>query len=1040
MDSEIGNIETAECERLLSGNVVQAQIYGSKKEPGAQTAMMADNDQRPPNPSKTLPQYIAALAATGGAFAAGTTLGWTSPIKAALINGTGQAGNYEFPISDTDFSLIGSLVTLGAALVCLFIGTIIQIVGRKLTMLLLVIPFTVGWALVTLPTNLAMLECGRFLLGISGGAFCVAAPTYTGEIAQTSIRGSLGSYFQLMLVLGVLFSYIVGGQANVFTLNLICACIPIIFAIVFVFMPESPAYLISKGKKEAAAKSLKWLRGSEYDYSQELAELQAQHEADKNNKVSLTAALSRRSTIKAVYIGLGLMFFQQMSGINAVIFYTKDIFEAAKTGVDSGLATIIVGVMQVISVFISSIIVDKLGRRLLLLPSAIIMALCTILLGTYFYMQGQDEESVASIGWLPIVSMCVFIILFSLGFGPIPWMMMGELFSNDIKGVAGSAAGALNWSVAFFVTSTFNWMNNTFGKGETFWIFSLFCILGAVFVFIFVPETKGKSLPDIQRMLAGEKIIGKEHPSGTTTVDSKTSELWHFDRKSATMSQRDEQQPLLQSNRTQYESIRSENELDPIMVAENGLGHAKRLPQYSATIAATTGALAAGAVLGWSSPAETYIVTQSAYNFTVTDEQYSWISSFATIGGIISCLVIGLVMDIVGRKSTMLLLIIPFSFGWALIIWPISVAMLYIGRFSVGFAGGAFFVVAPAYIGEIASKDIRGTLSSCLQLMITIGILFAYVFGHFFSLNTFNAICAILPLIFGAIFVWMPESPYFYIMKNRPESAENALIWLRGSDYNINDELMEIQIEHNLMIQNKTSILTALNKSSTKRALTISLTLVILVQFSGINAVIFYTSEIFRMANAGIESTLATIIVGTMQVIATFVASLTVDRLGRRFLLSISASIMFVCNIGLGIYFFLQDHNSPYIDYLNWLPIFSLCVYIIAFSLGCGPIPWVLVSEIFATEAKAIASSLTGSTSWLIAFLVTKFFTNVKSMIGVGQTFFMFAGFAALCTLFVISIVPETKGKTFNEIQRSLHGEDMTSVEDENENSTSVTI
>lgn len=220
-----------------------------------------------------------------------------------------------------------------------------------------------------------------------------------------------------MLVIGVLFSYVVGMLANVFTLNLICATIPIIFGIIFMFMPETPSFLISKGKKEAAAKSLKWLRGNEYDYSQELAELQAQHEADKKNKVSLAAALSRRSTLKAIFISLGLMFFQQMSGINAVIFFTKDIFDAADTGIDSGIATIIVGVMQVISVIVSSIIVDKLGRRLLLLPSAIVMSVCTILLGIYFFMKDQDSNSVASLGWLPIAALCVFIILFSLGFG-----------------------------------------------------------------------------------------------------------------------------------------------------------------------------------------------------------------------------------------------------------------------------------------------------------------------------------------------------------------------------------------------------------------------------------------------------------------------------------------------------------------------------------------------------------------------------------------------------------------------------------------------
>lgn len=393
-------------------------------------------------------------------------------------------------------------------------------------------------------------------------------------------------------------------------------------------------------------------------------------------------------------------------------------------------------------------------------------------------------------------------------------------------------------------------------------------------------------------------------------------------------------------------------------------------------------------------------------------------------------------MDILGRKNTMLLLIIPFTIGWALIIWPVSVVMLYIGRFFVGFAGGAFFVVAPAYIGEIATKDIRGTLGSCLQLMITAGILFVYVIGHFFSLNTFNVICAILPLIFGAIFIWMPETPYFYVMKNRAENAEKSLKWLRGEQYDFNDELTEIQIEHDLINRNRTNWIAALNKSSTKRGLMISLLLLLFTQLSGINAVIFYTDWIFKAANAGIESSVATIIVGIMQVVATFVASLTVDKLGRRFLLITSASIMCICNISLGVFFYLHDHKSPALEFLNWLPICSLCIYIIAFSLGLGPIPWILVGELFTTEVKAIASSLSGATSWLVAFLVTKCFSNVRDMIGVGQTFFIFAAFSAICTVFVAISIPETKGKTFNEIQKSLHREAINSAEDDDDNTT----
>lgn len=433
---------------------------------------------------------------------------------------TSFIGEYGFSVTRDEWSWVGSIVTLGAAAVCLFIGTVINFIGRKLTMLLLVIPFTIGWVLVIWASNVAMLYVGRLLLGVSGGAFCITAPMYTGEIAQSDIRGTLGSYFQLMMVIGILFVYSVGMVVNVFVLSVVSACIPLIFAAIFVFMPETPLYLISKGKKEEAVRSLKWLRGKDYDYSGELADLQAQHEENKANKGSLAAAFARRSTIKALCISLGLMFFQQMSGINAVIFYTKGIFEAANTGIDSGIATIIVGVMQVIAVFVSSIVVDKLGRRLLLIPSIAAMAICTFLLGLYFYMKDNGHD-VTGLGWLPIASLCVFIVLFSLGFGPIPWMMMGELFASDIKGLAGSLAGTFNWSLAFLITKTFGYFNETFGNGQTFWIFTAFCLVGLVFTVLVVPETKGKSLPEIQRMLNGEKIVSPESGNNGATSDSK---------------------------------------------------------------------------------------------------------------------------------------------------------------------------------------------------------------------------------------------------------------------------------------------------------------------------------------------------------------------------------------------------------------------------------------------------------------------------------------------------------------------------------------
>lgn len=253
-----------------------------------------------------------------------------------------------------------------------------------------------------------------------------------------------------MITIGILFVYAVGAGVNVFWLSVICGVIPLIFGAIFFLMPESPTYLVMKDKNQEASNAIKWLRGKQYDPTEDVADLQNDIEEQRRHNLSFIEALSRKTTIRGLTISFGLMFFQQVSGINAVIFYTNDIFGAANTGVDPGLATIIVGVMQVVATFIASLVVDKLGRRILLLASDSIMALCTLVLGIYFFMKSNDADSVENIGFIPIVALCVFIVSFSIGFGPVPWLMVGELFASDVKGYAASLSGTLNWFLGKF--------------------------------------------------------------------------------------------------------------------------------------------------------------------------------------------------------------------------------------------------------------------------------------------------------------------------------------------------------------------------------------------------------------------------------------------------------------------------------------------------------------------------------------------------------------------------------------------------------------
>lgn len=326
---------------------------------------------------------------------------------------------------------------------------------------------------------------------------------YIGEIAETSIRGALGSFFQLFLTIGILFTYVIGAVTDWKTLSIISAVIPILFGLIFFFMPETPQYLLKKNKLKEAENSLRWLRGPNYDISAEIESMQQDVENAAKNKASLKDLVVNKANRNALICSLGLMFFQQVSGINAVIFYTNFIFESAGSTLKPSIATIIVGIVQTIFTVVSSMLIEKAGRRILLLQSCICMGLCLTVLGVFFRLR-IAEYDVSNIGWLPLASMVIFIITFSMGFGPIPWMMMGELFSAECKGVASGLAVMVNWILVFIITKIFPTMIANIGSDFTFWVFALFMLLAVFFVYFVVPETKGKTNAQIQAELAGK--------------------------------------------------------------------------------------------------------------------------------------------------------------------------------------------------------------------------------------------------------------------------------------------------------------------------------------------------------------------------------------------------------------------------------------------------------------------------------------------------------------------------------------------------------
>lgn len=268
------------------------------------------------------PQVLAGLAAAVGLLQFGVAIGWSSA-GGKLIAGVDRYS----PVSDEEFAWVASIFTIGCAFSCLGIGFFLKKFGRKSTMIASSIPCIAGWACLAWARNLEMLLLGRWILGLFGGGFCIAAPLYSAEICQKEIRGTVGMLSAILLNVGILIAYLLGAYLSLFWQNVVSAIFPLIFVPILVFIPESPQFLVLEKRDAEAASALKWLRGANYEPQWEIHEMKR----DINDiPVKLIEMLKSKADRRAFAIGFGLMFFQQASAINAVLFYTSFIFTASK--------------------------------------------------------------------------------------------------------------------------------------------------------------------------------------------------------------------------------------------------------------------------------------------------------------------------------------------------------------------------------------------------------------------------------------------------------------------------------------------------------------------------------------------------------------------------------------------------------------------------------------------------------------------------------------------------------------------------------------
>lgn len=308
-----------------------------------------------------------------------------------------------------------------------------------------------------------------------------------------------------MLVVGLVYAYSMGAAVKYTMLPLLCGSINIVFLIAFFMAPESPVWLVMKGRRKEAEASLRRLRGGRYDAASEIDDVEREVAKQNEMKVPFLKEMCKRANILAFIMCLGCMFFQQMAGINIVVFYAGNIFKDAGSSLDPAIAAILVPVSMTFATIVSALLIDRLGRKLLLQISAGVMVLCLGVLGYFFHMKDHGKD-ISSVGYVPIAAMILYVVLFGIGYGPIPWMMSSELLSPEIKSTCSGIAAAFNWLLAFVVTKSFQPLVDGVGSAITFWIFSGFNVLSVIFVTFGLIETKGKSISEVQEILSGKKI------------------------------------------------------------------------------------------------------------------------------------------------------------------------------------------------------------------------------------------------------------------------------------------------------------------------------------------------------------------------------------------------------------------------------------------------------------------------------------------------------------------------------------------------------
>jgi sugar porter (SP) family MFS transporter len=426
-----------------------------------------------------------------------------------VISGAELFLKNDFVLSTFALELVVSGVLAGAAIGSFVGGRLADLHGRRRLLFATAVIFVIGALVCAAALSPAMLVAGRLIVGLGIGLASGTVPVYISEVSSADDRGWQVSLFQLAITIGIVLAYLVDfalAPSEAWRLMFGLAAVPaVIFAAGMFLLPESPRWLVKSGQREAARAVLSRIRGSE-SVDAELRDIEATlSTAEERGRIRDVLEPSVRP---ALIVGLGLAIFQQVTGINTVIYYAPIIIQSAGIPSASGaiLATLGIGVVNVIMTVVSMWLIDRTGRRPLLLTGVAGMAVTLGALSLVF-RQVQPNETSAT---LAVVSMMVYVAAFAISLGPIFWLLISEIYPLKIRSSTEGLSAAFNWGSNLIVSLTFLTLVQELGASRTFLLYGVLAVGAWIFSYYRVPETRKRTLEEIElfwRLPAGQQRI-----------------------------------------------------------------------------------------------------------------------------------------------------------------------------------------------------------------------------------------------------------------------------------------------------------------------------------------------------------------------------------------------------------------------------------------------------------------------------------------------------------------------------------------------------